>query len=228
ARAEKVGMPIIWHVADPADFWKGDAGRSKGWTYGSRDVSKDQLHKEVENVAKRHPKLIIIVAHFSFLSGELERAAKLLRACPNLYFDTALGGELLFRLSDDPARSRRFFEEFQDRLLYGTDTSDRNHISLARQKARLIRRLLETDKPFSYSGDGKADLHGLGLSKAILVKFYAKNFETIVGPEPRRVDLKKAIAYSERCARITAKMTGRAMEDTSPGKVAEAFRRLAR
>ena len=71
ARAEKVGMPIIWHVADPANFWTDGEGRSKGWTYASKDVSKEKLHQEVENVAKRHPKLTIILAHFSFLSGEL-------------------------------------------------------------------------------------------------------------------------------------------------------------
>jgi len=222
ARAERRAMPIVWHVADPADFWESGKATHPDWAYGPEDVSKDALHAEVENVLGRHPKLRVILAHFSFLSGDLDRAGRLLRAHPNTFFDLALGDELLYNLSADPERSRRFLVTFQDRILYGTDTSDRNALSLAEQKAQAIRRLLETDETFTLPGrqgpGGRTEIRGLNLPDRVLAKVYAANFESIAGAQPKAVDPDKAKEYFQRCAKICAALTGEPPEQTVPGQ----------
>ncbi|MCX7599190.1 MAG: amidohydrolase, partial [Armatimonadetes bacterium] len=76
-RVEELGLPIVWHVNDPEEFW--DPQRLPGWAkkhdwgYGPEDVTKEQLYAEVDEVLRRHPRLKVIFAHFYFLSADLPR-----------------------------------------------------------------------------------------------------------------------------------------------------------
>ena len=58
AHAEETGVPILWHVADPEEFWRPETtpvwARERGWGYNDTFVAKEQLYAEVENVLTRH------------------------------------------------------------------------------------------------------------------------------------------------------------------------------
>ena len=65
ARVEELGLPIVWHVNDPEEFW--DPARIPGWAkernwgYGPGDAQKEQLYAEVDEVLARHPRLNVIL-----------------------------------------------------------------------------------------------------------------------------------------------------------------------
>ena len=232
ARVEKRGVPLLWHVADPIEYWSRKTPPS---------MSKDQLYTEAENVLDRHPKLRVIFAHFFFMASDLDRLGKFFTDHPNTHVDMALGKSTLYHLSDDPVRSREFFIKFQDHILFGTDMSDRNALEFANGKgrARIIRRFLETSDTFTLPGwdgpkggplrgpGGRTKLRGLSLPKEVLSKIYAGNFERIVGREPKKVDLAKAMDYCRRAAAISAALGGTSPDKTVGGETLEAFRRLA-
>jgi len=230
ARAEQRDVPIVWHVADPAAFWGAKGSSQPDWNYGGEHPTKDRLHQEVDNVLTRHRRLRVMLAHFSFLAGDLPRLTKLMTDHPNARLDMALGWDLLYELSDDVGKSRAFFLAFQDRIVYGTDTSDRNHPSLARQKAQAIRRFLETDETFTLRGQkgsgGRTKIRGLSLPKEVLAKIYASNFEALAGADPKPLDMVKAKAYCRRAAEVTAALTGTAPADTTPGQALAALEKI--
>ena len=134
--AEKVGLPVIY---DGSDQIGGDFG-----------LYDDPGLPQLEHTLQRFPKLIIFGHGPVFWSeiGRLETPAeraiifdlngqqvgrlpkglikeegvvpKLFRRYPNLYGDLA-DYTAYNALSRDPAYGRKFVEEFQDRLFFGTD-----------------------------------------------------------------------------------------------------------
>ena len=112
ARVEEVGLPIVWHVNDPEEFWDPDQipgwAKKRHWGYGPDDVGKEELYAEVDEVLARHPRLNIIFAHFYFLSADLPRAARFFDEHPSVHFDLAPGIEMLYNVSRDPAAGREF------------------------------------------------------------------------------------------------------------------------
>jgi predicted TIM-barrel fold metal-dependent hydrolase len=54
ACVEELGMPIVWHVNDPEEFWDPEKipgwARERNWGYGPHDVQKEQLYAEVDEV----------------------------------------------------------------------------------------------------------------------------------------------------------------------------------
>jgi len=80
AHVEELGLPIVWHVNDPEEFWKPETlpawARERNWGYGPDDVQKETLYAEVDEVLEKHPDLSIIFAHFYFLSADPGRCPK--------------------------------------------------------------------------------------------------------------------------------------------------------
>ena len=77
-------------------------------------------------------------------------------------------------LGRQPRASRKFFERYQDRILFGTDGVDDSIYPIAF-------RFLETeDEYFEYSagpvpGQGRWRIYGIGLPDEILKKVYSEN-----------------------------------------------------
>lgn len=206
---EQMQMPVVWHVADPEEFWDlakcPDWVKNAGWFYGDGTYPlKETLYREVENVVTRHPKLKVILAHFFFLSADLPRAAAFLDAHPNVCFDLTPGSEMFFNFNADLQTAREFFIKYQDRLIFGTDSGasavgkPEQPLNQAETLGRtyFVRQFLEEPEILNIP-DGVAhwkrpgtDLHGLGLPHESLEKIYAGNFMRLFGPSPASLDTK--------------------------------------
>jgi predicted TIM-barrel fold metal-dependent hydrolase len=214
-RVEQAGLPILWHVADPEEFWDPEKtpgwAKSKGWGYDDTWIGKETLCEQVENVLARHPRLKVIFAHFYFLSADLPRAAALFDAYPGVHFDLAPGVEMLYNLSRDPESAREFFITHADCIVYGTDVEGGATVEESAIRAGIVIRWLETDDEFRLP-DG-ADyclgppedgiICGMRLPEDALAKIYSANFERLVGARPKPLD--RALALDE-CRRIAAEV----------------------
>jgi hypothetical protein len=202
AVGERLGLPILMHVADPEELWDRDAlpewARQREWFYGDGTFpTKEGLYAEVEHILERHPQLKLTLAHFFFLSGDMERAAAILDRWPSVSFDITPGGEMYTRFSQAPAAWRDFFNAYSTRLLFGTDTAgdaeypDPEGLARVQGQVADMRRFLETGEIFE--GLGRGQLHGLELPDSTLAPIYAGNFRRLAGPEPRRLALPEAL-----------------------------------
>ena len=241
---EEQGFPIVFHVADPEEFWDADLcpdwARAQGWFYGDGTYPlKEELYAEVGRVLDRHPGLRIIFAHFYFLSADLERASEFLDAHPRVCFDLTPGVEMYLNFAQDPDTVHDFFVKYADRLVYGTDIGasaiqrdpseglDRAE-SLGR--AWVVRRFLETDESFTapegvghWLGMDAWGFRGIALPPDVLEKIYYGSFERVFGPAPVPLDYGAARAELERLAAVIDVRAG-APVDSPARRVA---RRLA-
>ncbi len=233
ARVAEVGLPIVWHVNDPEEFWDPATlpawARERGWGYGPDDVRKEQLYSEVDDVLALHPNLPIIFAHFYFLSADLPRAARFFDAHPTVCFDLTPGIEMLHNMSRDADASRDFFIRYADRIIYGTDIASRNTLTEAQARAGIIFRWLESDDTFTVPDtvdfllgtpeDG--EIVGLALPDDVLQKIYHDNFARLAGASPRPFDVKAAVDLSLEIAAIAEAVSETPAQETEAGRVAE-------
>lgn len=150
--AEKI--PILFHVADPPDLWDPERVpervRKRGWFYGDGTYpALEMLYGEVDGILGKFPTLHVILAHFYFMSCDIERAARFLDTWCNVSFDLTSGGDMYVSFSKDPGQWREFFVQYQDQILFGTDNSGGNRrpnpdrVPKARYRFNAVRRFLE-------------------------------------------------------------------------------------
>jgi hypothetical protein len=211
-------VPVLLHLNDPAELW--DPQRvpawalQYGWFYGDGTyVNNETQFAEIIRVLERHPDLTLIAAHFMFLSAELPRLAGYLDRFPNLYVDLAPGTEMYRSFSANPEATRRFFLQYQDRILFGTDYGAGAALAASRIEIdatetcnlySMVRQFLETDGEFGppRNRDGSRfynvdfPLRGIALPSEALQKIYVANFDRIYGPRPQ------AAAIVEECTRL--------------------------
>ena len=191
---EQEEFPVVFHVTDPPEFWDARRcpawARERGWDYSDGTYpAREDLYTEVENILQHHPRLKLILAHFYFLSADLERAARFLDAHPGVCFDLAPHLDMYQDFSRNPQGAKAFFLRYQDRILYGTDIDTRamqnGAGSFMRYIPWLIRSTLENTVDFT-TREGST-YHGLALPLEVLEKIYHANFERIYGPQPARL-----------------------------------------
>jgi hypothetical protein len=235
ARVEELGVPIVWHVNDPEEFW--DPARIPGWAkernwgYGPGDVQKEQLYAEVDGVLARHPRLRVIFAHFYFLSADLARAARFFDEHPTVQFDLAPGIEMLYNLSEDPEASRAFFVKYADRIVFGTDLASRQTVEEGRIRAGLVFRWLESKDTFRVPEEADfllgppedGVIRGMSLPDDVLTKIYSGNLCQLVGPKPRALNVGRAIEECERLAAIAGALSGKPAAETEAALVAKSL-----
>ena len=212
ATLEELDMPVLWHVADPEEFW--DPARTpkwaleRNWGYGPSFPSKESLYAEVERVLARHPRLRVIFAHFFFLSADLDRADRFLAAHPRVRFDLAPGVEYLYNFSRSREHSRDFFVRHADRIVFGTDAGMIAGAPATGVEARirLVLRFLggrgeyrippEADFLLGPPEDGI--IRGLDLPDEAQRLICHDNFCAFAGSKPRTLDRKAAAAECQR------------------------------
>jgi len=233
ARLAERGMPLIFHVNDPEEFWDPVRApgwaREQGWFYGDGSfIDNEAQYTEVLNVLDRYPELKVIFAHFFFLSAQLPRLAEYLDRYPNMVVDMTPGIEMYHNFSTAPDAARAFFLKYQDRIVYGTDIGARALLAAPEEgiapgdshaRAYLVRTFLETEDEFWLpEGHGflfgklETPFRGIGLPRPVLEKIYYRNFERLAGARPRELDPAAIVA---ECDRLT--MMINAMGAAQPG-----------
>ncbi len=116
AAAGELRMPVLYHVADPPDFWEA-GGPCSGEEYSPFDRYIDDLIYCVE----RNPGVTFIVAHLMFLADRLDELSSILVRHPNLYTDTAPGRWFYAVLAQEGRQARSFFKRNSTQVLFGSD-----------------------------------------------------------------------------------------------------------
>jgi predicted TIM-barrel fold metal-dependent hydrolase len=178
----QLGMPVLIHSADPVAFfspvdrhnerWE-ELHRHPDWSFaGSEFPSHDQLLTARNRVIGRHPHTVFLGAHVANYPENLAQVGHWLDRYPNFYVEIAAR---IAELGRQPNTARKFFLNYADRILFGTDGP--------RSPERLWPhwRMLETgDEYFSYAEgqyppQGLWNIYGLHLPDEVLRKVYSEN-----------------------------------------------------
>lgn len=187
ATAGELKLPVLIHVADPVAFFDPLDNHNERWEelVGSPDWQFTsppyppfmQIMTELAALVSRHPQTWFIGAHVGCYAENLGWVAALLDRCPNFFIDfSARIGEL----GRQPYSARRFFVQYAERILFGTDSSPNL------DAFRLYYRFLETDDEyFSYDGrivpgQGRWYIYGLHLPDDVLEKVYFRNAKRVL------------------------------------------------
>ena len=205
---EEKGMHVLLHVADPYIFWDPalcpESAIKNGWSYvDGTYVEKEALHAEVDRMLAKHPKLKVTLAHFYFLSFDLDRLSRFLDRNPCVSLDVTPNPYMFYDFQKDLARSREFFIKYQDRILYGTDNmvhdgfDGKGGLSMAQKRSADIFRFFEQSDVYEPECWILGPLRGIGLSGEPLKKIYKLNYERLQGGA-RAMDAGKAADYCEK------------------------------
>ena len=123
-----------------------------------------------------NPETTFIGAHCGNNAEDLGEVARWLDAYPNFYVDI---DARISELGRQPFTSRKFFIKYQDRVMFGTDTTPR------RNAFRIYYRFLETDDEYfdcaeSHHLQGFWMIYGVQLPDGVLEKIYYKNAERVL------------------------------------------------
>jgi predicted TIM-barrel fold metal-dependent hydrolase len=177
-----LGMPVNIHEADPMWMYESMDQTNDGlmnafkWRLDNQTniLSHAQLLDTLERAVKKHARTVFIACHFANCCYDLNRLGAMLDRYPNLFADISA------RFAETAAIPRatvRFCQQYQDRLVYGTD------MGRAEEMYQTTFRILETEDEHFYAWDLFTyhwPLSGFGLSDEILRKLYRDNARTII------------------------------------------------
>ena len=128
-RAGALGLVVLIHSGDPRAFFDPPTPANERWdelrvhprwSFADPMFPRwTEILTEFETRVLRHPRTRFIGAHFGNAAEDPDRVERLLERAPNYYIDTSARIPEFGR--HDPARMRRFFLRWQDRILFGTD-----------------------------------------------------------------------------------------------------------
>jgi len=184
--AAELNWPILAHVADPVAFFDPMTPQNErieeleahpDWQFPSPPFPAFlTIMEQFANVIRRHPNATFIGAHVGCYAENLGWVSQLLDECSNFYIDISAR---LGELGRQPYTARRFFMQYADRILFGTDAGP------SLETYHLYYRFLETDDEyFNYSPEdpptqGRWQIYGLHLPDDVLAKVYAGNAQRI-------------------------------------------------
>ena len=182
-KAGELKIPVLIHTADPKPFWDPMDEKNERWLElatrpgrkrdPSDTVSWQVLINEQHRMFRKHPNTTFINAHFGWYPNNLEKLGQLLDEMKNMYVEF---GAIIAELGRQPRAAKKFFEKYQDRILFGKD-------SWVPSEYTTYFRVLETeDEYFPYHKKYHAfwAMYGMGLSDAVLKKIYYKNALRII------------------------------------------------
>lgn len=183
----KYNKPVMIHTADPKAFftpldkknerWH-ELNDHPGWLFhGDKFPSREELLDQRNRVIARHPKTTFIGAHFGNSPEDIAEVGKWLDAYPNFHVDI---DARISELGRQPYSTRKFLIKYQDRIMFGTDTTPNV------DAFRLYYRFLETDDEYfdtaeSHHQQGFWMIYGIFLPDPVLEKIYKTNAEKILG-----------------------------------------------
>jgi hypothetical protein len=188
-RCGQLGLPVSIHVADPIWMYEPMDNTNDGlmnafhWRLDNQPdiVRHSGMIDILERTVKKHSNTTFMACHFANLDYDLARLGQVLERHPNLYADIAAR---YAETAPIPRFSAKFYAEYADRLLYGTD------MGFEKQMYRVTFRILETSDEHFYEHGMFGyhwSLNGFGLPDEILRKVYRTNAEKILNSRGSRV-----------------------------------------
>jgi predicted TIM-barrel fold metal-dependent hydrolase len=188
--AGELKLPVLMHVADPVAFfdpldetnerWE-ELEQHPDWAFTSPPFPPFMtILNGLKRLVKRHPQTIFIGAHVGCYAENLGWVGDMLDDCPNYFVDISAR---LGELGRQPYTARKFFIQYQERILFGSDMGPEV------EDYRLYYRFLETDDEyFNYNlgetpKQGRWYVYGLYLPPDVLKKVYAENARRVLGLE---------------------------------------------
>ena len=195
-----LGMPVWIHVSDPEAFFLPtdrfneryeELSNHPDWSFHGRDYpSNAEIMAARDRVIARHPRTKFLLLHVGNDAENLGFVGQTLDRFPNTYVET---GARVGELGRQPRTSRKFFDKYQDRVLFGTDAVPPPFGNETPQQVfgdalyEIYYRFLETeDEYFDYAPapvppQGRWSIYGIGLPDAILKKVYESNAVRLMG-----------------------------------------------
>ena len=193
-------MPVSIHISDPVAFFSPidkyneryeELHHHPDWSFHGRDFpSNDELLAARNRVIERHPHTQFIVLHVGNYAENLDHVAQCLDRYPNMSVEIAAR---IGELGRQPRAARRFFERYQDRIMFGTDAVPHGNETPQQVFGDLLYqiyfRFLETDDEyFDYAParippQGRWRIYGIQLPDTILRKVYNQNAARVLGIE---------------------------------------------
>jgi predicted TIM-barrel fold metal-dependent hydrolase len=188
----QLGLPVAIHVSDPIAFFTPtdrfneryeELNNHPDWSFYDHDFPSNAEILEARNrVFARHPKAQFITLHVGNFAEDLENVSQNLDRFPNMFVDIAAR---IGELGRQPRTARKFFEKYQDRILFGTDATP-NAEQFPQQVYddklyEIYFRFLETDDeyfdyaPAKVPPQGRWRIYGINLPDPILRKVYSTN-----------------------------------------------------
>jgi predicted TIM-barrel fold metal-dependent hydrolase len=194
----RLGVPVAIHVSDPEAFFLTtdryneryeELSNHPDWSFHGRDYPSNAELLEARNrVFARHPKTQFIVLHVGNNAENLAAVAENLDRFPNMVVEI---GARVGELGRQPRASRKFFDKYQDRVLFGTDAVPKGFETpqqiFGDELYEIYYRFLETeDEYFDYAPapvppQGRWRIYGIGLPDSILKKVYHDNAARTLG-----------------------------------------------
>lgn len=176
-KCAELGLPVNLHIADHPSCWQ-PLGPSwertpdfQGFNLYGKDVpSFEELLLKRDRLLGTHPETTVIACHFSNQGHDLRSLAQVLDRFPNLFLDISARD---YEIGRQPLTATAFFEQYRDRLLFGTDMGRERHMYEGWW------RLLESRDEF-IPGRLWWRLYGLGLSDEVLKALYQENARRIL------------------------------------------------
>lgn len=183
------GLPVFIHIADPDAFFTPidkyneryeELQHHPDWSFYGKDYPrKTELLEQRNRVIARHPKTTFVCLHIANHPENLDEVTGWLKRYPNMHCEMAAR---ISELGRQPRRSLKFFDAFQDRIMFGTDAHGPG-VDLYRTYYRFLETL---DEYFDYSNNpiptqGRWKISGVGLPDEILKKVYHNNAARLLG-----------------------------------------------
>jgi predicted TIM-barrel fold metal-dependent hydrolase len=188
----RLNMPVAIHVSDPLAFFTPtdrfneryeELNNHPNWSfYGGDFPSNAELLEARNRVFARHPRTQFVVLHVGNFAENLANVAENLDRFPNMSVDIAAR---IGELGRQPRSARKFFETYQDRILFGTDATPHGEEYPQQvfndQLYKIYYRFLETDDeyfdyaPAKIPPQGRWRIYGINLPETVLRKVYFEN-----------------------------------------------------
>jgi predicted TIM-barrel fold metal-dependent hydrolase len=194
----QLNLPVAIHVSDPVAFFDPidrynerfeELNNHPDWSFHGKDFpSNAELLDARDRVIARHPRTKFVVLHVGNFAENLGHVSRSLDRFPNMSVEL---GARIGELGRQPRMSRKFFERYQDRILFGTDATPHGYEYPQQLYGDLLYRIyyrfLETeDEYFDYAPaavppQGRWRIYGIGLPDSILRKVYNENAARVLG-----------------------------------------------
>ncbi len=180
AKCAELRIPVEIHVGDPAAFFTPlDKNNERyeelqdhpNWLFYPGFPPLDRILSQLMNVVAKHPKTNFIVAHMGCNAENLKWVGEQLAKYPNFYVDV---DARISELGRQPYTARDLIIKFQDKVMFGTDTTPKA------EAYRVYWQFLETrdeyfDVSKSHHFQGRWMVTALNLPPEVLQKVYYKN-----------------------------------------------------